>query len=147
MTPAQFRKELNQFIKEKRRELEIEGRHELVEQLMEILTVEKNTDQLPLEKLHEARELIDNEIKRIELNASPQLSLQKYEQIFIEKMAGVLTKREIETLLLILKGYKAKEIARELGISPSTAKAHRANGFARLHLKSDAELYTLFIKG
>ena len=47
-----------------------------------------------------------------------------------------LSSRELEVLRLIARGMENAEIARELGISPRTAKNHVSNILAKLGLPS-----------
>lgn len=51
-----------------------------------------------------------------------------------------LTKREIEVMILIAKGFTANEIAEKLFISAHTADTHRKNIMAKLKFKNKAEL-------
>jgi DNA-binding NarL/FixJ family response regulator len=51
-----------------------------------------------------------------------------------------LTSRERETLKLIGEGYKNKDIAALLGISPKTVEKHRANLMEKLNLHNTSEL-------
>ncbi|HSR34920.1 MAG TPA: LuxR C-terminal-related transcriptional regulator, partial [Anaerolineae bacterium] len=50
-----------------------------------------------------------------------------------------LTERESEILLLLSRGMRNKEIARELSISPLTVKRHTANLYGKLHVHSRKE--------
>lgn len=52
----------------------------------------------------------------------------------------ILSKREIEILPLVAKGYGNKEIAEMLYISVKTVEAHKAKMMEKLHLKSRPEL-------
>ncbi|WP_153733257.1 response regulator [Sporosarcina obsidiansis] len=52
----------------------------------------------------------------------------------------ILSKREIEILPLVAKGYGNKEIAEMLYISVKTVEAHKAKMMDKLHLKSRPEL-------
>ncbi|MEP6970780.1 MAG: response regulator [Betaproteobacteria bacterium] len=51
-----------------------------------------------------------------------------------------LSQREREILALIVSGLTNKQIARELGLSPRTVEAHRANLSAKLDVHSLAQL-------
>jgi DNA-binding CsgD family transcriptional regulator len=53
----------------------------------------------------------------------------------IAKLA-TLSAREYEITRLIVEGKSSKEIANDLGISPRTVEAHRANLFAKLDVNS-----------
>ena len=58
--------------------------------------------------------------------------------------AGV-TNRESEVVSLILRGYSSISIGSMLDISVSTVKVHRKNIYAKLHISSQAELFSLFL--
>ncbi|WP_018149689.1 helix-turn-helix transcriptional regulator [Leeia oryzae] len=56
-----------------------------------------------------------------------------------------LTEREVEVALLILGGHSTKGVARQLGISIDTAKAHRRNMYAKLGVSNQAGLFLLMM--
>lgn len=56
-----------------------------------------------------------------------------------------LTKRESEVVSLILRGYSSVSISAMLNISVSTVKVHRKNIYAKLHISSQAELFSMFL--
>lgn len=58
----------------------------------------------------------------------------------------LLSKREIEILPLVAKGYGNKEIAEMLFISVKTVEAHKAKIMEKLHLKSRPELVEYALK-
>lgn len=58
---------------------------------------------------------------------------------------SVLTPREAEIMRLYLSGHDTNSIAKKLGISVHTVCAHRKNGYARLDINCQAELFSLFI--
>lgn len=67
--------------------------------------------------------------------------LQKDQQMLSEDDPfAILSKREIEVLPLVAKGYGNKEIAEMLYISVKTVEAHKAKIMDKLHLKSRPEL-------
>ena len=51
-----------------------------------------------------------------------------------------LTTREREILKLVGEGFKNKDIAEQLGISPKTIEKHRANLMDKLNLHNTSEL-------
>jgi DNA-binding NarL/FixJ family response regulator len=59
---------------------------------------------------------------------------------------GDLTSREREVLKLIAEGYRTKEIAVHLCISPKTVEKHRANLMDRLNLRTVSALTTYAIE-
>lgn len=60
--------------------------------------------------------------------------------------AGALTARELEIARLMLSGGSGKEIARRLGISAETVKVHRKHIYGKLGIKSQSELFALFLQ-
>ncbi|MCM3755947.1 response regulator transcription factor [Sporosarcina aquimarina] len=58
----------------------------------------------------------------------------------------ILSKREIEVLPLVAKGYGNKEIAEKLYISVKTVEAHKAKLMEKLDLKSKPELVEYALK-
>lgn len=58
----------------------------------------------------------------------------------------VLTTRERSVVKMILTGHSSNAIALNLGISLPTVKTHRRNIYAKLHISSQAELFSLFVQ-
>lgn len=58
----------------------------------------------------------------------------------------LLTEREREIVILILRGYSMKSMAEVIGIAMGTVKVHCKNLYAKLEIKSQAELFSLFIE-
>ncbi|MBS4216814.1 response regulator transcription factor [Bacillus sp. FJAT-49711] len=58
----------------------------------------------------------------------------------------LLTKRELEILPLVAKGYGNKEIAEMLYVSVKTVEAHKAKIMEKLHLKNRPELVEYALK-
>ena len=56
------------------------------------------------------------------------------------KITTRLCSREEQVLRLIADGYSSKEIAQQLGISPSTVEVHRRNIMRKVGLHKVAEL-------
>ena len=59
--------------------------------------------------------------------------------------SDVLTKRERQLVMLMLRGHSTRSIAAAMGIAPGTARIHRQNVYAKLVVSSQAELFSLFI--
>jgi len=60
--------------------------------------------------------------------------------------ASMLTKRERQTVELVLLGHNTRLIAEKLGISIETVKLHRKHAYAKLDISSQAELFFLFME-
>ena len=58
----------------------------------------------------------------------------------------ILSKRELEILPLIAKGYGNKEIAEKLFVSVKTVEAHKTHIMTKLNLKSKPELVEYALK-
>ncbi len=57
----------------------------------------------------------------------------------------VLTPREHEVAVCILKGHSSKSLAREIDISPETVKIHRRNIYRKLDISTQSELFLSFL--
>lgn len=57
----------------------------------------------------------------------------------------VLTRRQSETALLILRGHSSGSAARMLGVSPQTVKVFRKQLYARCAISSQAELFAMMM--
>ncbi|BBN57038.1 hypothetical protein TRE132_51630 [Pseudomonas chlororaphis subsp. aurantiaca] len=57
-----------------------------------------------------------------------------------------LTARELEVGHLMLSGCSSKEIARKLQISAETVKVHKKHIYAKLGIKSQSELFLIFLQ-
>lgn len=58
-------------------------------------------------------------------------------------LIGHLTPRERETIAVLMEGVPNKEVAHRLNLSVRTVEMHRANGLAKLKVKSIAEVVGL----
>lgn len=59
---------------------------------------------------------------------------------------SALTSREMEIARLMLGGHSGKQIALRLQISGETVKVHRKHLYAKLGIKSQSELFALFLQ-
>jgi DNA-binding CsgD family transcriptional regulator len=62
-----------------------------------------------------------------------------------ELSTPVLSKREIEVLLLVAQGLASKEIARQMGVSIRTVHSHLASLFAKLKVSSRTQAVLLAV--
>ena len=59
-----------------------------------------------------------------------------YSEELLSLQADPLTRREREVLQLLAKGYTAKQVARDLGVSFNTIRCHRQNIYEKLQVSS-----------
>jgi DNA-binding CsgD family transcriptional regulator len=64
----------------------------------------------------------------------------------VGKLEAPLTARELEVGRMMLSGCSSKEIARKLSISSETVRVHRKHIYSKLGIKSQSELFALFLK-
>lgn len=74
--------------------------------------------------------------------ASPWQPLEKG----VGKLEMPLTVRELEVGRMMLSGCSSKEIGRKLSISSETVRVHRKHIYSKLGIKSQSELFALFLK-
>lgn len=67
-------------------------------------------------------------------------SSPKKENVAVEKKESLLTEREKDVLLCLVKGMNNKEIAQDLFISDKTVKIHVSNIFKKLEVKSRSQV-------
>lgn len=64
----------------------------------------------------------------------------------MDRLGTSLTGRELDVIRLLLSGCSNKEVAAKLAISAETVKVHRRHVYAKLNIKSQPELFALFLK-
>ena len=76
------------------------------------------------------------------LSASCRTTNHKEELAFIDKFVinGILTKREVEVLILVAQGNTSQQIAEALFVSKHTVKWHRKNIIAKLNFNSVGDM-------
>jgi len=65
---------------------------------------------------------------------------------FEEFGAELLTERERQVAVALLRGHSAKSVARLLAIAPGTVMVHRKNLYTKLGIRSQAELFSRFLE-
>lgn len=68
------------------------------------------------------------------------------DHLFEDFGRGILSPREREVALLILKGHSSESIGYHLGISTATVKTHRQNLYGKLGLSTQQELFSTFLR-
>ncbi len=83
-----------------------------------------------------------------ELEPSPAQppSWQSRLEATAQQLGAPLSGRELEVGRLMLSGCSNKEIARKLTISAETVKVHRKHMYSKLGIKSQSELFSLFLQ-
>lgn len=75
-----------------------------------------------------------------------QLALQRVRPQQPRNPFDILSKREMQIVLLIAQGLKPKDIAKQLFISPKTVNAYRYRLYDKLKVNTDVALISLAIK-
>jgi DNA-binding CsgD family transcriptional regulator len=68
------------------------------------------------------------------------------DHLFNDFGRDLLSPREREVALLILKGHSSESISYHLGISIATVKTHRQKLYAKLNLSTQQELFSTFLR-
>ena len=80
---------------------------------------------------------------RTAISRGHQLHEKRVRDDGLKARAARLTKREQETMALVLEGLSIKQIAAAFGIGLQTAAKHRARLLAKMNVRSDAQLVQL----
>jgi DNA-binding CsgD family transcriptional regulator len=87
----------------------------------------------------------DTPTRHVEDVAQP--TIREHLQAAFENFGtSLLTERERDVALLMLRGHSSKSAARRLDISPDTERVHRRNIYEKLRISSQAELCSLFFE-
>ncbi|VVO42924.1 hypothetical protein PS710_06113 [Pseudomonas fluorescens] len=81
----------------------------------------------------------------LEQAPSPTPRWQNWLDATDQQLDTPLSARELEVGRLMLSGCSNKEIARKLAISAETVKVHRKHMYSKLGIKSQSELFSLFL--
>jgi DNA-binding CsgD family transcriptional regulator len=125
-----------------------EGMEELLISLSRIRS-EGGFDAASVARLREAHALIAAIFRRLwaHLSRSEARSQPRpLDHLFTDFGRGLLSPREREVALLILKGHSSESIGYHLGISIATVKTHRQKLYAKLNLSTQQELFSAFLR-
>ena len=86
------------------------------------------------------------ERETLEQITPPTPSWQGLLESTVQQLDSPLSARELEVGRLMLSGCSNKEIARKLAISAETVKVHRKHMYSKLGIKSQSELFSLFLR-
>ncbi|QLG96730.1 helix-turn-helix transcriptional regulator (plasmid) [Pseudomonas yamanorum] len=80
------------------------------------------------------------------VSATVPLTWQENMATAVKSLGTSLTARELDVFRLVLSGCSNKEVAEKLVLSAETVKVHRRNFYAKLNIKSQTELFALFLR-
>jgi DNA-binding CsgD family transcriptional regulator len=83
--------------------------------------------------------------KHLERASPRELPLASRDSPAKNRMANGLTTRERGVMEALLAGHSAKSVSRSLGISVETVRVHRRHLYAKLGVKSQAELFARYL--
>lgn len=83
------------------------------------------------------RQRLPHELNQV---SAPQAPIQN------DDWGAQLTARELDVGRLMLSGCSSKEIARKLEISVETVKVHKKHMYSKLGIKSQSELFSIFLQ-
>lgn len=92
-----------------------------------------------VEEVHRGGSPMSSQIARLLVQTFQQAGAR-------DDVAQQLTPREQEVLELATKGYRSKEIADTLALSPQTVQTHFRNIYEKLHVRSRAEAVAKFLR-
>jgi DNA-binding NarL/FixJ family response regulator len=81
--------------------------------------------------------------------ATPQMSnlmVESLKKPDVDDPHHTLSQREMQTMLLMVRGKKPAEIAEELHLSPKTVSVYRSRILEKLNVKSNAEVATYAVR-
>ena len=73
-------------------------------------------------------------------------TVRALDHVFDEFGKDILSPREREVALLILKGHSSESIGFHLGISTATVKTHRQNLYGKFNISTQQELFSTFLR-
>jgi DNA-binding CsgD family transcriptional regulator len=95
------------------------------------------------------RQRLPYEINEVvaQVPAPPQVDWRVRLEASVRQLKGAqLTARELDVGRLMLSGCSSKEIARKLEISVETVKVHKKHMYSKLGIKSQSELFSIFLQ-
>lgn len=122
---------------------------EMAEISLSRIRSEGGFDAASVARLREAHALIAAIFRRLWAHLSrgearPQP--RPIDHLFTDFGRDLLSPREREVALLILKGHSSESIGYHLGISIATVKTHRQKLYAKLNLSTQQELFSAFLR-
>ncbi|MGJ7037138.1 DNA-binding CsgD family transcriptional regulator [Shinella sp. BE166] len=122
---------------------------EMAEISLSRIRSEGGFDEASVTRLREVHALIAAIFRRLWTHlsrgdATPQP--RAIDHLFTDFGRGLLSPREREVALLILKGHSSESIGYHLGISIATVKTHRQKLYAKLNLSTQQELFSTFLR-
>jgi len=103
------------------------------------------TKDIALDKIAEAIRFVHKGQRYLSSDVARQLAFSHL-QDNNDNIFDALSERELQVVLLIVKGTKVLEIAEKLSLSPKTVNSYRYRIFEKLSIDNDVELTILAIK-
>lgn len=117
------------------------GQIALVSQLMEAGVHGLITKDVPFDVLVEAIRMVANGHRFLPQEIAQRLALSRF--TVLESPFECLSERELNIAILLSKGAKCVDIAKDLSITSSTVNTYRYRMFEKLNIHSDVELVHL----
>ena len=103
------------------------------------------TRDVPLEKIAEAIRTVHKGQRYLSADVARQIAFSHLQE-GDANIFDSLSERELQVVLLIVKGTKVTDIAAKLSLSPKTVNSYRYRIFEKLSIDNDVELTILSIK-
>ena len=103
------------------------------------------TKDIALDKIAEAIRIVHKGQRYLSADVARQIAFSHLKE-GDQNVFDSLSERELQVVLLIVKGIKVQEIADKLSLSPKTVNSYRYRIFEKLHIENDVELTILAIK-
>ncbi|WP_347901794.1 helix-turn-helix transcriptional regulator [Pseudomonas purpurea] len=93
------------------------------------------------------RQRLAHDLREMPVQTAPDIDWRARLVASVQQLNGVqLTARELDVGRLMLGGCSSKDIARKLQISVETVKVHKKHIYSKLGIKSQAELFSIFLQ-
>ena len=119
------------------------GQLALVSQLLDIGVHGVITKDVTIDIMVESVRRVTAGVRYLPQDVAQRLALSRYNSSVSETPFQALSERELNIALLLSKGTKSAEIAKELSITAKTVNTYRYRMFEKLGIKTDVELVHL----
>tara|TARA_X000000950_G_scaffold257434_1_gene323905 strand:- start:3008 stop:3676 length:669 start_codon:yes stop_codon:yes gene_type:complete len=119
------------------------GQLALVSQLLDIGVHGVITKDVTIDIMVESVRRVTAGVRYLPQDVAQRLALSRYNSSVSETPFQALSERELNIALLLSKGTKSADIAKELSITAKTVNTYRYRMFEKLGIKTDVELVHL----